>query len=129
MDYDDYVGRTREAARFDEAGDPARALAIFQALVESDIAAYDRSLMCHNVGLPLEKLGRPDEALAAFDRRIALETSLCRFVVAEQKAALLHRLGRDGEALSLYRWLEARHWASETDKHRFRQNIAALSRA
>jgi tetratricopeptide (TPR) repeat protein len=129
MDYDEYVGLTNEAARLDEAGDTAGALAVFQRLAEADLAEHDRSLMYHNVGVLLEKLDRPEEALAAYDRGIALETSLCRSLVAEQKAALLHQLGRNAESLSLYRWLESRRWASETEKHRFRHNISALSRA
>ena len=129
MDYEDYVNRTNEAARLDEAGDTNGALAVFQALIEADIAEFDRALMCHNAGVLLDKLGRTDEALAAFDRGMALETPLCRSLVAEQKAALLHRLGRNSEALSLYRWLESRRWASETDKHRFRHNVSVLSRA
>lgn len=128
MQYDDYVNLTQEAARLDEAGDAEGAVAIFQTLAGADIAEHDRSLMCHNVGVLLEKLGRPEEALAAYDRGITLETPLCRSLVAEQKAALLHRLGRNAESLSLYRWLESRRWASETEKQRFRHNISALSR-
>jgi tetratricopeptide (TPR) repeat protein len=129
MDYEEYYRQTHEAAKLDEAGDTAGALAVFQALIEADIAEIDRSLMCHNAGVLLDKLGRKEEALKAYDRGIALETPLCRFQVAEQKAALLHQLGRDGEALSLYRWMESRRWASENDKVRFRHNIEALSRA
>jgi len=128
MDYDAYVRVTHEAARLDEAGDAAGALAVFQRLMDADIAEIDRSLMCHNAGVLLDKLGRPEEALKAYDRGIALESPLCRSQVAEQKAGLLHRLGRNAEALSLYRWMESRRWASETEKQRFRQNIAALTR-
>lgn len=129
MDYDRYVALTQEAARLDEAGDAGGALAIFQSLIESDLADYDRALMCYNAALMLEKLGRDVEAIAAYDRGIGLETPLCRFLVAEHKAALLHRLGRNSEALSLYRWMESRRWASEADKMRFRHNISALTRA
>jgi hypothetical protein len=128
MDYDAYVASTNEAARLDEAGDTAGAVAVFQTLAEADLAEHDRSLMWHNVGVLLEKLGRSDEALAAYDRGIALETPLCRLLVAEQKAALLHNLGRNSESLSLYRWMESRRWTSETEKQRFRHNISALSR-
>src|SRR5260221_205791 len=84
---------------------PTAALAVFEKLIDADMAPYDRSLMCHNAGILLEKLGRPKDALRAFDRGIALETTICRSLVAEQKAALLHRLGRNAEALSLYRTL------------------------
>jgi tetratricopeptide (TPR) repeat protein len=129
MDYDEYYRQCHEAARLDEAGDTAGALAIFQALIEADLAEIDRSLMCHNAGVLLDKLGRKEEALKAYDRGMALETPLCRFQVAEQKAQLLHDLGRDAEAISLYRWMESRRWASEGDKARFRNNISALSRA
>lgn len=126
MEYDAYVSRTQEGARLDQAGEHAGAAALFAALAEADIAAVDRSLMYHNAGVLLEKVGRTDEALAAFDRGIALETPLCRSLVAEQKAGLLHRLGRNAEALAMYRMLVSRRWASESDKYRFHHNIAAL---
>jgi tetratricopeptide (TPR) repeat protein len=129
MDYDEYYRQAHEAARLDETGDTAGALATFQALIEADIAEIDRSLMCYNAGVLLDKLGRKEEALAAYDWGIALETPLCRFQSAEQKAALLHQLDRNSEALSLYRWMESRRWASEAEKARFRHNISALSRA
>jgi len=82
--------------------------------------------MCCNAGALLEKLGRANDALQALDHGVALEVPLCRSYVAEHKAAMLHRLGRNGEALALYRVLLGRSWASEQEKQRFRHNIAAL---
>lgn len=127
MDYAEYSALCAEAARLDEAGKTVEALAIFDALVESDISPIDRSLMLNNVAVLLEKLGRVEEALAAYDKAIALERPLCRSTLAEYKAAYLHRLGRNGEALALYRRMAAEPWATEAEKHRFTYNIGALS--
>jgi hypothetical protein len=129
MDYDEYTRQIHEAARIDEAGDTETALRMFLVLTQSDISEFDRSLMYHNAGVLLSKLGRQEEALAMYDRGIALETPICRHQVAEQKAALLHQLGRNAEAISLYRWMESRRWAGEADKAKFRGYIQALSRA
>ena len=126
MDYAEYTQLANKGAELEQAGELEAAVAIFEELAKTDIAAIDRSLMLHNAGLLHERLGDPAAALACFDAGMALETPLCRSVVAEQKAACLHRLGRNAECLALYREMLSRPWTSEGEKYRFSQNIASL---
>jgi len=126
MDYAHYVERTQQAAALDESGDREKALAIFRELIASDLSDVDKSMMCCNAALMLQKLGRDHEAIAAYDRGMAFERPHGRSFVAEHKAGYLHTSGRDPEALRLYEELVNRPSLTEADKHRIRDNIGIL---
>jgi tetratricopeptide (TPR) repeat protein len=126
MTYDEYASLCAEAAKLDESGKTIEALAIFEGLAAAPISAIDRSLMWQNVGTLLEKLGRVDEALAAYATGAALEKPLMRFAVTEHHAAGLHRAGRNAEALAIYREMVKAPWATEYDRYRCIHNIATL---
>ena len=127
MTYEEYSALCAEAAKLDEAGQTAAALAVFEGLATGPLTPIDRSLMWLNVGTLLEKLGRGDEAVAALENGARLETPLMRYQVRENQAACLHRLGRNDEALALYREMATRPWATEFDKRRFAHNIDILT--
>ncbi|HEX2892064.1 hypothetical protein [Vineibacter terrae] len=126
MKYDDYVAAAQAAAALFEKGDLAQALARFESLAASDISAIDKARMLNNVAIVLDRLGRAPEALRAYDRAIALEWPLSRGESIERKAVFLADKGDAAAALVLYEDLMTRSYATEDDKHRYQERIAAL---
>jgi predicted RNA polymerase sigma factor len=82
--------------------------------------------MGYNAATMLEKLGHPEEALAAYDRAMELEGRYARNFVAEHKAAFLHRLGRVADSLRLYEDLARRTTLTEAERYRIAQNVQTL---
>lgn len=68
MDYDEYVAPAHRAAQLVEAGEHEQALDILGALLGNDISDVDKAMMCHNIGIVQEKVGRGPEALASYER-------------------------------------------------------------
>lgn len=126
MEYARYVEAAQQAAQLFESGEHEKALKAFRDLIASDIADIDKSMMCCNVALVLQKLGREHEVLAAYDRGMAFERPHGRCFVAEHKAGYLHTLGRDAEALRLYEELLNRSSLTEGEKDRIRTNVTLL---
>jgi len=126
MKYEVYVEVAQEAARLVEAGDYDSAVAVITSLLDSDISDLDKSMMCLNLALIQDKLGRSEEALAWYDRGIGYERRVGRFTIAEHKAAYLAE--RDERQLSydLYEQLLTRPELMDTDKERIRHNVAVL---
>lgn len=126
MDYEEYVNLAHHAAKLDEAGEHEQAITTFRALLASDISDIDKAMMCHNIGVVQEKLGREQEALSSYERGFNYERPHGRSYVAEQRAAYLYRTGRLAESLRAYEELLYRPSLTEEEKHRIRHNIAAL---
>lgn len=126
MDYEEYVNQAHQAAQLMEAGKYEQSLAIFNTLILSDISDLDKAMMCHNVGVVLEKMGREQEALASYARGMSYERLHSRTYVAEQRAAYLYRLGRLEESLKAYEELSYRSSLTEDEKQRMKHNIASL---
>jgi tetratricopeptide (TPR) repeat protein len=126
MDYEEYVNRAHQAAQSVEAGEYEQALATFQSLLASDISDIDKAMMCSNIGVVLESMGREQEALASYARGMSHERPHSRIYVAEQRAGYLYRLGRLEESLKAYEELLYRSSLTEEEKNRLRHNIATL---
>ena len=126
MDYDEYVALAQEGAGWDEAGEHEKAVEVFRRLVASDISDVDKAMMCHNMGVVQEKMGKEQEALASYERGMAYERQHGRILVAEQRAAYLYRLGRLAESLRAYEEIMYRASLTEEEKYRIRYNVAAL---
>lgn len=126
MDYDEYVNLAHRAAQLVEAGEHEQALGIFRALVGSDISDVDKAMMCQNMGVVQEGLGREQEALASYERGASYERPHGRSQLAEQRAGYLYRLGRLAESLRAYEELSHRPSLTEEERRRMRHNIAAL---
>jgi tetratricopeptide (TPR) repeat protein len=126
MDYGEYANLAQQAARSLEAGAHEQALQTFRALLTSDISDLDKAMMCNNIGVVLERMGREQEALASYERGMSYERLHGRNVVAEQRAGYLYRLGRLAESLRAYEDLLHRPSLTEEEKQRMRQYIAAL---
>jgi tetratricopeptide (TPR) repeat protein len=126
MDYEEYVNQAHQAAQSVEAGEYEQALAIFNTLLSSDISDIDKAMMCHNIGVVLEKMGREQEALSSYERGMSYERLHSRIYLAEQRAGYLYRLGRLAESLRAYEELLYRSSLTEEEKQRVKHNIAAL---
>ena len=126
MEYEDYFNQAQQAAQAVEEGEHEQALSIFRSLLSSDISDVDKAVMCYNVGVVLEKMGREEEALASYARGMSYERPHGRILVAEQRAVYLYRLGRLAESLRAYEELLYRPSLNEEEKLRMRHNIAAL---
>jgi tetratricopeptide (TPR) repeat protein len=95
-------------------------------LISSDISDLDKALMCYNMAVVEEQLGREQQALGSYDRGISYERIHSRSFVAEHKAGYLSRLGRHQEGLRLYEELLLRRALMEEEKTRISQNIKLL---
>lgn len=126
MTYEDYTASTQAAADLFEKGEHAEALELFRRLLLSDISPLDKAMMCHNIALALERLGRNGDALQAYDHAIALERPFSRCDSVERKAAFLAGMNDIQASLALYEDLLGRPYATEAEKHRWRANIATL---
>lgn len=126
MNYDEYVALAHQGAEADAAGDFEKAVNIFYQLLSTDISDVDKAMMCHNIGVIQEKMGKEQEALASFERGMSYERVHGRIVVAEQRAAYLYRLGRLADSLRAYEELLYRSSLTEEEKHRMKYNVAAL---
>jgi tetratricopeptide (TPR) repeat protein len=129
VNYQVYIEVAQEAARLVESGEYDSAIAIFRSLLDSDISDLDKSVMCLNMAVVHDKLGRSDEALACHDRGIAYEHSHGRFTVTEHKAAYLAEIGEWQPSLDLYEQLLKRPDLTDTDNERIRQNVVLLQAA
>lgn len=126
MKYEDYAETCRRGGELFDNGDAAKALAIFEDLLASDISALDKATMCHNVATVLDRLGRSNEALQAYDRAIAYEAPFSRCDSTERKAAFLAGKNETRAAIALYEQLLLRPYATEHEKERFRVNVETL---
>lgn len=126
VDYEEYVNLAHQAAQLDEAGEYEQALDIFRTLLASDISDLDKAMMCNNIGIMQDKLGREPEALASYERGMSYERLHGRSFLAEQRAAYLYRLGRLAESLRAYEELLYRSSLTEEEKQRIRHNVGLL---
>lgn len=126
MKYQAYLDATRRAAELVERGDHEEAIAVLKKLVASDISDIDKAMMCLNLAIVHDKLGRVDEALAWYDRGANYEGLHDRYYVAERKAVYLEEKGRHRESLDVYRRLLTRRELTEGEKARLEQNVQIL---
>ena len=128
MRYEDYyetaqkVSTLVDETRFDEA------MRLLRGLIDSDLADLDKSAMCVNMAIVLQKMQRNEEALQWYDRGIGYEALYLRFFVAESKAGFLHQLGRSQESLEIYSQLLGQPYLNAQENERMRNNVDALHR-
>ena len=78
------------------------ALTVLTLLAEDAGFGDSRMIACVNCGIVAGNLGRWDDALAWYDRGIALEAARPTRIAARNKARLLSEIDRVPEALALY---------------------------
>jgi tetratricopeptide (TPR) repeat protein len=123
---DGYAEEVRRASSLVESGAYEDAVAVLQDLLARDISDIDKSMMCLNVAIVLDKMGRTHEALEWFAKGAGYERPHDRFYVAEQRAIYLAEKGRDAESLVLHEDLLTNPGLTEDDKQRIRHNIETL---
>jgi len=74
LDYVNFKYCPRRASQLVERGDYEEALLILQDLLSSDISDVDKAMMCLNVAIVYDKLDRPADALAYYERDHGLHT-------------------------------------------------------
>ncbi len=127
MDYEAYRRDLLEAAEMFEAGQVKEAAQVFRAMATNlDLPLPDRAISLSNLGRALTKLGRLDEAEAAYNEGIAVEDRLLRGIAREEKAAWLVERGRSEEAVTIYEWLSGQYWIDAGQRERCRRNLATL---
>lgn len=126
MEYQKYHDTAHEASRLFETGNADRAIALFLDLLQSDISDLDKSIVCRNIAVILEKSGKTDEVMDWYDQGVALEEPHLRHVIAEYRAAHMATLGRRAESLAAYERILQAPSLTESEKARITQNIALL---
>jgi hypothetical protein len=114
------------AARLVDRGDYEDAMIVMRPWVDSDLPDFNKSIVCINLAVVSEHLGREADALAWYDRGIGYERPLGRFFATEKKAAHLAEKGRTTDSLMLYETLLWQTSLTAEDEQRIRHNIAAL---
>lgn len=126
MDYQEYcdamqrVADQVDAARYDEA------IAGLRALLDSDLLDADKAVLCLNMAVVYDKLGKPSEVMAWYDRGTDYERAYRRHMVAEHRAGWLYTAGRHDEALAAYEWLAGQRSLGESEKQRLTHNVTTL---
>jgi tetratricopeptide (TPR) repeat protein len=126
MEFKEYQNRAEHGAILLERGNTAGALEIFQALVYSDISDLDKAMMCGNMAMIYTKINNPKEALAWYDKGIALERPHGRYQMIEYKAGYLNQLGRPRDALRVLESIIPTGHATEAEKVRLGEMINNL---
>ncbi len=128
MDFDELRARTEQAEKLTAAGDDAAAARVMAELASSDLPVLDRALAWTHAAAAHERLARTEDALADYDRAIALETPLRRFSAAFKKADYLMRLGRKDESRELFAALVSRPEATLAERASFESRLKLLRR-
>jgi len=90
------------ASRLMEANNRHDALTVLQLLAENEAFGDVRMMACINCALVSGYLGNVDDALAWYDRAIAIEAAHATRFAARRKAGYLAEIGRNDESLALY---------------------------
>ncbi|MBK6939058.1 MAG: hypothetical protein IPH13_02475 [Planctomycetes bacterium] len=126
MNYAEYSDAARKANALAELDRLDDAIQAFAALVKEKLSPIDRSLMSYNVFTLHERKGDVAGAEKWIDLAVEFERPLLRIFAAEHKASFLARIGRRDDGRALYEELLEHPAATEAEKERFQQNIAAL---
>lgn len=126
MRYEDYYETAQKVSTAVDEGRYEEAMSLLRGLVDSDLAELDKSVMCVNMAVVLQKMQRNGEALQWYDRGIGYEALYLRFFVAESKAGFLHQLGRNRESLEIYSALLGQPYLNAQENERMRNNVDAL---
>lgn len=124
--YEDYYETAQKVSNLVDETRFEEAMGLLRGLIDSDLAELDKSVMCVNMAVVLQKMQRNEEALQWYDRGIGYEALYLRFFVAESKAGFLHQLGRNQESLEIYSALLGQPYLNAQENERMRNNVDAL---
>jgi len=126
MNYEEYVQRVHDAVDLVDHGKCEAAIQTLQDVLALDISAMDKAIMCLNIAVAFDKLGRTDDALAWYDKGADYENTAGTCHVSERRAAYLAEKERWHESVLSYHNLLSHSALGEGDKQRIRHNIKTL---
>lgn len=126
MDYQAYVDAMQQVSNQVDARQYDDAIAGLRALLDGDLLDADKAVLCINMAVVYEKMGKPAEVLAWYDRGADYERAYRRHMVDEHKAGFLVNNGREAEALEIYEALLRERSLSEHEQQRIAHNVATL---
>jgi tetratricopeptide (TPR) repeat protein len=126
MNYQEYSQRVHDAADLVDRGECEDAIQILQEVLALDISAMDKAIMCLNIAIAFDKLGRTDDALAWYEKGADYENEAGTWHVSEHRAAYLAEKERWHESVLSYHNLLSHPGLGEGDKQRIRHNIKTL---
>lgn len=114
------------AARLVENSAHDDAIVVLRPLVECELQAFDKTIVCVNMAIIFGLKGQDSDALAWYDRAINYERPIGRFFAAERKAAFMAERGWTTDSLAMYEKLLSEPSLNEEDETRLKQNISTL---
>lgn len=126
MDYQHYCDAMQAVSDQVDAGQYDDAIAGLQALLNSDLLEADKAVLCLNLAVVYDKLGKTRDVQGWYDRGMDYERTYRRHMVAEHRAGWLYTSGRHDEALSAYEELARGRSLAEGEKQRLDHNVATL---
>jgi tetratricopeptide (TPR) repeat protein len=126
MKYQEFIDRTQQASQLRQSGRLQETVDALYFLVLSDISDIDKAVICADLAVVYDRMGKTDDAISWFDKAIDLEQNCNRFEVSEKKAQYLSSLGRGKEAITIYETLIKQPSVSEADKERMRKVVQSL---
>lgn len=123
MEYQEFHQRIQSFTELTRAGRLKESEDALYQLILSDISDLDKSGICANLADVYDRMGKTEEALAWFDKGIAIEQVYCRFEVTEKKAEYLAQLGHSNDAIGIYESLLKEPFLREREKVRVRKAI------
>ncbi|HEV7735021.1 MAG TPA: hypothetical protein VGR62_22820 [Candidatus Binatia bacterium] len=126
MDYDAYVAAMQAVSKLVDEQQYDEALAGMRTLLESDLLDRDKSILCLNMAVVYDKMAKPSEVLAWYDRGMDYERNYRPHLLLEHKAGYLIAQNRQAEALAIYESLLRERSIDEAEKQRFSHNVGIL---
>ncbi len=114
------AGRLVENSQHDDA------ITVLRPLVECELDAFQKMIVCVNMAIIFGQKGQYSDALAWYDRAINYERPIGRFFAAERKAAFMAERGWQAESLAIYERLLLEPSLTDEDAERIRQNVSIL---
>jgi tetratricopeptide (TPR) repeat protein len=126
MEYQEYLYKSQQAAQLIQSGRLHESVDFLYQFFLSDISDINKINICTDLAAVYDRTGNTDEAIAWFDKGIALECIYSRYEVLEKKAQYLSQLGRSQDAVLIYEALIKEPFVSEEEKERMRKRIQML---
>lgn len=127
MNYQEYSLAFHAAAQLVETGRHEKAISAFEDLLSNNLPDVDKSIICLNIAVIYEKMGRKENVLRWYDQGKRYEKRQCRFTVAENKAAYLAKVGNHRDSLREYQELLRRDELAMADIARIEANIEIIT--
>lgn len=127
MKYKDYAALAHRGAELSERGDHEEAVNIFRKLVDSDLAAPDRVVMCINIATIYSSLKNTDAAMEWYDRAVEIENLFHGRQALESRAVYLAQTRMNSQSLEEFEKLLQHPSLFESDRERIRKYIFELS--